>query len=161
MFPELMTVADEWERRDLKTYPKIYPRITQVQPRLLHAASYPAAASASAVSKPLLGGAGDNPLCMGAVRQEGDCGQNIFLICSSWSSFLVLHVSSSSSDCAWGAGRCVLLPGSVPGVEPPVQCAWQTAGRSRTSKSPASDLVTDVSTEPAVSDESLRHQQVT
>lgn len=43
MLPELMTVADDWERRDLKTYPKVYPRITQIQPRLLHAASYPGA----------------------------------------------------------------------------------------------------------------------
>lgn len=110
-------------------------------------------------SKPLPGGAGDNPLYMGTVHQEGDCGQNMFLICS-WSSFLVLHVTSSSSDCAWGAGRCVLLPGSVPGMEPPVQCAGQTAGRPRISKTPACDLVTDVSTEPAVSDESLTHQQL-
>lgn len=36
----------ERECRDLKTYPKIYLRITQVQPRLLHAAGYPGAAGA-------------------------------------------------------------------------------------------------------------------
>ena len=41
-----------------------------------------------------------------------------------------------------------------------LQCTWQTAGRPHASKIPVYDLVTDVSTEPAVSDESLTHQQL-
>lgn len=54
MFLELVIVADEWEHRDLKIHPEIYPRITQIQPRLLLAASY---GWYSVVSKPT----GDNP----------------------------------------------------------------------------------------------------